>query len=51
MIDIEHVSDRILMKEWNDCQNLWSTYSCDCFGFYIKALSDEILKRKLNPNL
>ena len=34
-----------LLQEWEECERLWSYYSCDCFGFYINALGREIVKR------
>jgi hypothetical protein len=45
LIDIEKASHEELLQEYEDCQQLWGKYSCDCFGFYIGALHKEIVKR------
>lgn len=34
-----------LLKEWQECDKLWSLFSCDCFGYYISALGSEISSR------
>jgi len=43
MIDIETATYKELLKEYDECTGeLWSKYSCDCFGFYIDALHKKI---------
>lgn len=42
MINIETASYSELLQEWEECQKLWSKYSCDCFGYYIQALHRKI---------
>lgn len=45
IIDIPNATYEELLKEHEECEHLWSMYSCDCFGFYISALQKEIVKR------
>jgi len=45
MIDIKKCSYEELIKEWDKSQLDWGGWSCDCFGFYIKELHYEIVKR------
>jgi len=42
MIDIDKATHKELIIEWEMCQDLWSKYSCDCFGFYMTALQNKI---------
>lgn len=44
-IDIDNSSHEELLKEHYICTgDLWSKYSCDCLGFYIKALHKRIVE-------
>lgn len=45
MINIKNSTYEELIQEYIECEKLWSKYSYDCFGFYIKALNAEIVKR------
>lgn len=42
MLDIDTASHEELLKEWEDMEELWGMYSCDCFGFYMNALHSKI---------
>ena len=43
MLNIETASHEELLKEWEETEKLWSTYSCDCLGFYRSALHSRIV--------
>lgn len=43
-LDIEKATRRELLKEYKSCEDLWSKYSCDCFGFYMDALHKKIVE-------
>ena len=43
MIDIEKSTKKELLDEYEKCQEEWGKLSCDCFGFYIKALHKKIV--------
>jgi hypothetical protein len=45
MIDIENSTHEELLVEWENCQEDWASLSCDCFGFYIKALHTAITNK------
>ncbi len=42
MLDIENSTHQELLKEWYECEEAWSKWSCDCFGYYISALHTKI---------
>lgn len=43
-IDIETATKEELIAEYNKCEEEWSKFSCDCFGFYIQALHSKIVE-------
>lgn len=45
--DIEKATDDELVAESIECDKLFSSYSCDCLGFYISAINKEITKRNI----
>jgi hypothetical protein len=44
MIDIENATHQELLKEYEECEELWGKYSCDSFGYYISALHKRIVE-------
>lgn len=43
-----------LLKEWNECEELWSRYSNDSLGYYMSNLHTEIVNRggwKIKSNI
>lgn len=39
-----------LEKEYEAMQDLWGKYSCDCFGFYMTFLQNQIYIKKQELN-
>ena len=46
ILDIENSTITELEAEHEACMKDWGKYSCDCFGFYIKALQNEIYTKQ-----
>lgn len=44
LIDIEKATKEELLIEYERCEELWSKYSCDCFGYYVDALHKRIVE-------
>lgn len=44
MVDIEIATREELIVEYEKCEKDWEKYSCDCFGFYMKALHKRIVE-------
>lgn len=44
MIDIEKATKEELIAEYEKCQKDWGKCSCDCYGYYIKALHKRIVQ-------
>jgi hypothetical protein len=41
---IEKASYRELLESYEECEELWGKYSCDCLGFYMTALGNRIIE-------
>lgn len=44
LLDIEKATKKELIKEYKECEDLWGSYSCDCFGYYLQALHKKIVE-------
>ena len=45
MIDIETATHKELLKEYDECEELWGMYSGDGFGHYMTALHKKIAEK------
>ena len=44
LINVETASKEELLKEYDKCQENWSKWSCDCFGYYMIAIHKRIIE-------